>query len=284
MWGVIALIIASVIWGSTFSIIKVVMNYVNSFRYVWVRNLLAVLSMLPYIVYRIRRGLLSRHSAIGGILIGSAYTLALWLQGLGTFYTTASNSAFITNLYFIYLHVYEALKGKKYDYRLVASVLMALTGLYIMTKARGFGFGETLILIGSFLWALQVLLVDKYSNTNPLDTTFFMLLPSLTLSIPDMFFLESFSISKITLVLPHLLYLSLVASVIAYALQLYGQRYVVASTASTICLIEPTSAPIFVMFLINEEIDFAQITGFILIILALYLSITSKYSYKQSQI
>jgi drug/metabolite transporter (DMT)-like permease len=41
----------------------------------------------------------------------------------------------------------------------------------------------------------------------------------------------------------HLLYLSLIASIVAYTLQLHGQKYVVASTASTIYLVEPASAP-----------------------------------------
>lgn len=278
--GVAALIIASVVWGSTFPVIKIVVRHVNSFRYVWIRNLLAVLAMVPYIAYRLWRGSVAKRSVIGGLLIGSAYTLALWLQGLGTFYTTASNSAFITNLYFIYLHTYEALKHKRYDYRLAVAVIIALAGLYIMTSPTGFGFGEAVVLVGSFIWALQILIVDRYSTTNPLDTTFFMLLPPLTLSILDAMLFELPTISSILPVVPHLLYLSLIASIVAYALQLHGQKYVVASTASTIYLVEPASAPLFAMLIINESVSTAQIAGFALIMLALYLSIASRYSYK----
>lgn len=278
--GVVALIIASVVWGSTFPIIKIVVKHVNSFRYVWIRNLLAVLAMVPYIAYRLWKGSVAKRSVIGGLLIGSAYTLALWLQGLGTFYTTASNSAFITNLYFIYLHTYEALKRKRYDHRLAVAVIIALAGLYIMTSPTGFGFGEAVVLVGSFIWALQILIVDRYSTTNPLDTTFFMLLPPLTLSILDAMLFEPPTISSLLPVVPHLLYLSLIASIVAYTLQLHGQKYVVASTASTIYLVEPASAPLFAMLIINESVSTAQIAGFALIMLALYLSITSRYSYK----
>jgi drug/metabolite transporter (DMT)-like permease len=278
--GVVALIIASVVWGSTFPIIKIVVKHVNSFRYVWIRNLLAVLAMAPYIAYRLWKGSVAKCSVIGGLLIGSAYTLALWLQGLGTFYTTASNSAFITNLYFIYLHTYEALKRKRYDHRLAVAVIIALAGLYIMTSPTGFGFGEAVVLVGSFIWALQILIVDRYSTTNPLDTTFFMLLPPLTLSILDAMLFEPPTISSLLPVVPHLLYLSLIASIVAYTLQLHGQKYVVASTASTIYLVEPASAPLFAMLIINESVSTAQIAGFALIMLALYLSITSRYSYK----
>jgi drug/metabolite transporter (DMT)-like permease len=202
--GVVALIIASVVWGSTFPIIKIVVKHVNSFRYVWIRNLLAVLAMVPYIAYRLWKGSVAKRSAIGGLLIGSAYTLALWLQGLGTFYTTASNSAFITNLYFIYLHTYEALKRKRYDHRLAVAVIIALAGLYIMTSPTGFGFGEAVVLVGSFIWALQILIVDRYSTTNPLDTTFFMLLPPLTLSILDAMLFEPPTISSLLPVVPFL--------------------------------------------------------------------------------
>lgn len=276
----IALIIVSVIWGSTFPFIKIVVSYVNSFRYVWIRNLLAVLAMVPYITYRALRKSLTKRCTIGGLLIGLAYALALWLQGLGTFYTTASNSAFITNLYFIYLHAYEALKSKKYDYRLAVAVFTASLGLYMMTRPTGFGFGELLILLGSFLWALQILLVDKYSNTNPFDTTFFMLLPALALAIPDTIRFEPLSSEDMLTLLPHMLYLAIAATIVAFALQLYGQRYVMPATASTIYLVEPASAPIFAMLLINEKIEAIQVAGFSLIILALYLSTTSKYSYK----
>jgi drug/metabolite transporter (DMT)-like permease len=77
-----------------------------------------------------------------------------------------------------------------------------------------------------------------------------------------------------------MLYLAIAATIVAFALQLYGQRYVMPATASTIYLVEPASAPIFAMLLINEKIEAIQVAGFSLIILALYLSTTSKYSYK----
>ena len=172
------------------------------------------------------------------------------------------------------------MKRKRYDHRLAVAVIIALAGLYIMTSPAGFGFGEAVVLVGSFIWALQILIVDRYSTANPLDTTFFMLLPPLTLSILDAMLFELPTISSILPVVPHLLYLSLIASIVAYALQLHGQKYVVASTASTIYLVEPASAPLFAMLIINESVSTAQIAGFALIMLALYLSITSRYSYK----
>jgi len=45
--GLIALIATSLIWDSSFPIIKIVVTNISDYTYVWLRSLIAICSLLP---------------------------------------------------------------------------------------------------------------------------------------------------------------------------------------------------------------------------------------------
>ncbi|MCC6021734.1 MAG: DMT family transporter, partial [Desulfurococcaceae archaeon] len=145
--GLVALILTSVLWGTSFPVIKTVMYYVNEYTYTWVRSLIAILGLTPYLLYTYYRGRFSVSTARGGLLAGIAYALGLWLQGWGTKYTTASNSAFITGLSVIYVHIYSATVMRRYSIKLFLALILSISGLYLLTTpTTGFNLGDLLVL------------------------------------------------------------------------------------------------------------------------------------------
>ncbi|MET1101329.1 MAG: DMT family transporter [Pyrodictiaceae archaeon] len=269
--GILSLLLTTVLWASSFPFIKIVVTGIGGARYVWLRSLIAMLGLSPYVAYKALRGGLGVAVAKGGLVTGIAYALGLWLQGWGTGLTTASNSAFITGLNVVFIHVYEALFTRRYSWRLGASLAFSIAGLYLLTRPTGgLGLGDMLVLVGAVAWAAQVILVDKYSRGDPLVFVFFEMAPALGFILLDSN--PGNELDKTLLVLPAIIYLGLVCSDIAFAAQVYGQRFVRPAIAGLVFLLEPVLAAVFSNIVLSETLTPQQIMGAVLILLALFNS------------
>jgi len=266
--GVSSLTLATLLWGSSFPVIKIVMNMVNSFTYVGYRTLFAVLVLFPYVIRKMLRNF-SKRDVINGLTTGIAYTLGLWLQGWGTGLTTAVNSAFITGLHVVFVHLYVALFEKRYSLSLGLELLLAVTGLYLLTTpSSGLGLGDFLVLLGAVAWATQVILVSKANPEDVFLFTFFEFIPPLTCLLIS---LTTSTVPSPSCLL-YILYLSITCSVLAFSLQAYGQRYVQPEVAALIYLLEPVFAAIFAWAMLGEVMTPIQIAGAALILTAMIMA------------
>ncbi|MCD6488200.1 MAG: DMT family transporter [Desulfurococcales archaeon] len=274
--GLAALIATSLLWATSFPAIKIVVSIVHEYTYTWLRSLLAMLGLTPYIIlYIVRKRGLSGRVVKGGLLAGIAYALGLWLQGWGTRYTTASNSAFITGLNMVFVHIYTGVVLRRYSLRLALSLLLALVGLYYLTMpSTGFNIGDLLVLLGAFTWAAQVIIVDRFSQENPLVFTFFEMAPALAFIIPDMLFNEAPSI-QVDVFLA-ILYLAIICSDTAFALQVYGQKYIIPATAAIIYLLEPVAATFFAYIVLRETMNTLQAIGAVIILASMFTAALDK--------
>jgi drug/metabolite transporter (DMT)-like permease len=268
--GFIALILTTLLWGSSFPVIKIVVGNIGGYSYTWIRSLVALLALLPYVVYKEIKGGLERKTVVGGLLTGIAYALGLWLQGWGTGLTTASNSAFITGLNVVFVHIYVALTERSYNFSLALELVLATLGLYFLTSPEGrIGPGDLLVLLGSIAWAAQVILVSRYGHRDPILFTFFEMVPALIFVIHDVVY----GPPKLSLTsMLGLVYLGLVCSVAAFSLQAYGQRYVKPEIAAIIFLLEPVFASIFARVILGEVMTSLQVLGAFLIVLSIALA------------
>jgi len=280
--GLIALISTSLIWGSSFPIIKIVVMNISDYTYVWLRSLIAICGLMPYILYYMAKVCIDEVSCKpftvgvrGGLLAGIFYALGLWLQGLGTRYTTASNSAFITGLSIVFVHLYSYFILRRYSLKLILSLALALSGLYLLTMpSGGLNIGDILVLMGSFMWASQIIIIDRFSMSNPLIFTFFEMIPAISFIIPDVLFNSLKTIE--TLYIIEIAYLALICSNIAFALQVYGQRFISPAIAALIFLLEPVSASFFAYLFLHEIMKITQLCGASLILMGMYVASLDK--------
>ena len=280
----LALIGTVVFWGSSFPAIKYLMNIISEYSYTWVRGFFSIIFLTPYIIWFATRKGFSLRCLKGGLLAGVFYSLGLWLQAWGTRYTTASNSAFITGLNVLFVHVITGILYKRYSKELLLSLLTSILGLYFLTMptdslvAIQSRIGDFLVLLGAIMWALQILAVDKYSDCNPFVFIYFMFLPTMLFAIPD---IVNGSIQDVFVRIDAVLllvYLALVCNIGAFSLQVYGQKKIRPEVTAIIFLLEPVFASIFSYFALGEIMTLNQIMGAFLILLSMYIA--SKHMYK----
>ena len=272
--GLGALLATTLLWGSSFPAIKVVMGFIDEYGYVGFRSLIAVLGLLPYTLYHHWRRGFERTLVLGGLVIGITYAIGLWLQGWGMKYTTASNAAFITGLSVVFVHVYSGLVLRRYGLLTFSSLVSALTGLYFLTNpgVYGLNIGDMLVLAGAIAWAAYIVLVDKYSGYNPLVLVFYSMLPATLYMVPFTLNAGHGEWDNLLSVLPLLAYLALACSDTATMLQVYGQRFIRVEVAAIIYLLEPVFASILARVLLGETMEPAQVFGAALILLAVFLA------------
>ncbi len=269
----IGLIIAILIWGSTYFVIKDSLKGVHPVSLVFYRFLIAT-SIMGGLV------LLTGKKPVEKIHHGMHLGLLLWLlyipQTIGLLYVSASNSGFITSLYIILIPIISALFLKaKITRQRALSVGIALIGLYLVTGGiENIGLGDSITLISAVAIAFEYLLIDHYLKlkADPLVLCFqqFLFLTICT-AITMILVKAPFSISAIDSWY-HILYLAIFPSVLSYFLQTKSQIYITPMTVSIFGVLEPISGAFFAWTLGGERMMPMEAFGGMLIVIAILVA------------
>jgi drug/metabolite transporter (DMT)-like permease len=165
----LALLGVAAIWGATFVVVKRSLDDASPFVFISLRFLLGAAAM--GIIYRRRifpvRLEQIRDGSILGLFIGAGFAF----QTFGLLFTTPARSAFITGLYVVGVPLLAAALGRRGLNRgSLIGVILALSGLWLMTGAggsgggSGLGRGETLTLFCTALFAAHIVGVDIYTR------------------------------------------------------------------------------------------------------------------------
>ncbi len=249
-----AIIIAFLIWGSTYFVIKDSLSGIHPVTLVLYRFLIAT-GIMGFILILLKKNPFVKLQR--GLHLG----LILWLlyipQTIGLVYVSASNSGFITSLYIIIIPIVTAIIYKsKITKQRIISVIMATTGLYIITGGVGqIGLGDSVTALAAFAIAGQYLLVDYYlkQRADALILCFqqFLFL-TITTFITVLLMHAPLTISG-TNSLYEMVYLAIFPSVVAYILQTTSQKYISPMTVSIFGVLEPISAAFFAWTLGGEK-------------------------------
>jgi drug/metabolite transporter (DMT)-like permease len=269
--GVFFLVLTTILWGTSFSFIKLSVEEISGFSYTFYRGLISILILTILLAAKHARQGIDAKSFIKGLYTGVAYTTGLLLQGLGTQYVTPSTSAFITGLNTVHVHLYAGFLARKYGLTHAVSLVLAISGLYILTSPQNSGgLGEILVFMGSISWAAQIILVSKYSDSSMLEYLYGMFTPTLFLA-PYVFIVENGGELSLNAIV-YLAYLAVACSLGATYFQVKGQKYVTASSAAIIFLLEPVFALIFSLVMGLEDLVLYKLVGGGLIVLATYIT------------
>lgn len=184
------LLLANLFWGLSFPLIKAIMAahhlmlpasdswFITAYT-VAPRFILGSLTLLFILRGQLRS--VTRLEIMQGLLIGIFAGVGMLFQNDGLQYTSASVSAFLTQLYAIMIPIYVAVRLRRRPPALVAvSSVLVLAGVAILGRFdfqhMRLGRGEIETLLSSFFFMGQILLIEnkKYAENRPLPMTLIM--------------------------------------------------------------------------------------------------------------
>jgi drug/metabolite transporter (DMT)-like permease len=281
----IALVVTTILWGSTFILTKNITQSMPVFFYMGFRFLFSALAFLPYVR---RFKTFTKHHfkiSLGGALL---YFLSLAAQTYGLQYTTASKAGFLTGLGVILVPIFLAMfYKKKIQKKIWFGCIFALIGIYILsfTGVESYSIGDPLILICAVFYAFYIIFMDKHvKEIDPVlfsaAQLFLMALISFGTSflVEDMGNLLRYELITI-LSLPNLLiliYLGVIATSLTFLFTIYGQNNLPPTRVALIFALEPVFATIFGYFIGGELLSRQFLIGSILIFLGILISIENQ--------
>ena len=258
------------IWGSTFFLIRDVVQQLSPPDFLAVRFTIAAIAMVA--VFWRQLLALDRRELTVGAGLGLLYAVAQILQTVGLAHTEASRSGFITGTYVVLTPV---LGGILLRERLPRStwlaVIMAAAGLATLSlKGFGVGFGETLTLLAAIVYALHIIGLGRYSSAATaagLSTLQMVVIAAVSLAAAAPGGVE----------LPagghawaSVLYMALIAGAVALWAQTWSQSHLTATRAAIVMTLEPVFAAAFAVALGGESLTLRIILGGAMVLAAMY--------------
>lgn len=248
--GFVTLVFITLIWGSTFVVVKETLATVSPSLLLALRFSLAAV-LLAWVRP-------SRAALVPGLILGMLSFLSFATQTIGLVSTTASKAAFITGLSVILTPLISALWFRhSVPLRAYLAAGVALAGLALMsfTGVQGVTAGDLWILGTAIFYALYIIYLGEVAHKHgALELSAVQFWPMALLSwlwaLPQLG--QMGSLSSNTLL--SILYLGTVATALVSVLQVRAQRVVSAHVTALVFILEPVFAALFAYLLLGESL------------------------------
>jgi drug/metabolite transporter (DMT)-like permease len=271
----LALILITVIWGCTFTLVKKSLAQVSPITLIALRFWVAtavILLWMPRAFLHVSRATLRSGAILSIFLLGGFV-----FQTLGLRSTTPARSAFITALSVLLVPVLGFLIFRHRPRpRTLAGVAVAATGLGFLTLDRmelALNRGDVLTLICAFVFAFHILFVghyvtdDDYRQLVAIQVAGSALLCTVILPI----FEVPFVVWDPALAV-YVFVLGVLATAVAYYGQNWAQRFTTANRTALIFSLEPFFAAMFAYALLDQTLATREWVGGILVIAGIVIS------------
>ena len=270
--GNICLLIAAILWGTTFVAQSAGTDVVDPFTYLASRSYIGCIVLIPVIFfmdslkkksgsYRKADKAEKRLLIKGGVLCGIVLCAASGFQQFGMWLdASAGDAGFITALYILIVPVAGLFFGKKVGAKVWIGVAIALLGLYLLTEKFSFNAGTLMVLICAFAFSAHIMVVDYFSpKVDGVRISCIQFFVTAILATVLMFIFEKPSFSAIIDAAIPILYAGVMSSGIAYTLQIVGQKYTDPTVASMLMSLESVFALLSGMIIQPEQNPFKLI-------------------------
>jgi len=271
--SVLLLLFVTLVWGTTFPIIRAASAHLSGVEITALRFLVAGICMLPFVLKA------SRAAWRDGIALGTIALLSYVGQAVGLEYISANRSAFLTSLNVLMVPFLMLFAGGRLRLQIVSAAVLACVGIGLMSWEGGANLiGDGATIACAFAYAVYVILLSRRIQAHSSRTL--AATQIVAMAIISLVWLVIADVSGKTLgtlparvmpVWPSLLYLGVVASAGMLFLQAVGQRRVSAERAAVIYAMEPVFAALFGWLWLGETLGMRGLTGGALVVLAVIL-------------
>ncbi len=279
MKGIIALLVATLIWGSTFVAQSVGLDLIEPFTFQVGRTVLAVPFMVILLLIQNPKDFLSswKNPKLwkAGIPCGVALFAASGLQQMGMVHTDAGKSGFLTAMYIILVPLLGIFMKRKPSKTIYISVVLAVAGLYLLScvGVTTINRGDLMLLGCALAFAFQILFVEIFGKgLNGVQLNCAQCIVNGVLSAIIMLLFEEPNMEAITACWLPLMYAGILSMGVAFTLQIVGQRYLDSAPASIIMSLESVFAVLAGWLILGETMTTAETIGCVLMFAAVILS------------
>lgn len=249
--GILALLLVTLVWGTTFPAMKALTAHVSPAWIVFTRFALAALVLSPFLL-RAARGDLR-----AGFLLGLLLFFCFVFQVEGLALTSSNRNAFICGLNVLIVPLLGVAAGKLPERRIVLALILAVAGLAALCWDSGaWSFGDTLALGAALCFGIYVKMMEITTRRAVRLITITATQIATVALCSGAWVLLTDSARGMGPVLlaewPSIVYLGLVATAAIIALQTWGQSHSSANEAAVVYAFEPAAAAFFAFFWLGE--------------------------------
>ena len=264
------LLVAAVIWGSGFVAQRLGSEHLDAFAFTGLRFTLGTLLLLPLLKFakwpkHVAPVFSWRATTRGGIMAGLAMTLAATIQQHGLGQTTASNGAFITSLYVVFVpFVAIALTRHRIGWAVWTGVALAAVGLALLgvKSDATINAGDWWILLCAVLWAFHVVIVGIYSrDAEPIRLSLIQLGMTGGITLAIAFARGAITMESAEPAKWAVLYGAVLPVAVAFTLQMIAQRHAPPAHTALILSLESVFGMVAGMWFLSERPTGQQFTG-----------------------
>ncbi len=265
-----ALLLTTLIWGATFPATKAALDQIPPLSFLFLRFLLGAILVGLCLLLMARPVSTDRAVLRAGAIATGWLFLGYVLQTVGLGYTTASNSAFITTLYVVFV----PLILRRFGSRSWLAAGIATVGLWCLVKpATSVNLGDLLTLGCAVAFAAHMACLERY--TRELDATSLFLWQLVAMSglmlVAMVWEQPALSAFEPTAVLAIGLAVTGVLATLAFAVQMWAQQLLPAQQVALIFSLEPAYAAWLAWYFLGESLDWLGWVGSGLILLAVII-------------
>lgn len=272
------IVVATIIWGSSFVIVKDVTGFLTTGWILVVR--FAVAAVLLALVFAKKRNLyLQREYLLYGGLFGVVLFLAYYVQTQGLIYTTPGKNAFLTGTYCVlvpFLAWFATHKRPTFINVGAALLCIAGVGLVSLSGDLTVNVGDALTLLCAVFYALHIVLVSRFSQGRDIFVLTMWQFAGVALCALVVALITEPAPVALTRLsagqFGQLAYLAVACTTLALLFQNIGQKHLPPSSASLLLSLESPFGVGFSVAFGAETLNAQVLLGFVLIFAAIVVS------------
>jgi len=262
-----ALVIAGVIWGGNFVLVKYAMGEMPPLYYLGLRFLVGAVLLAPFSIGRLRR--LNREGWMIGCGVGVLLFAGFVLQTIGLQSTSPGVSGFLTSLYVIMVPLIIGLFTGRWPSPMVGIGVIVVAGGFALLSLYGeltFGWGELFTVLATVFWALHILGVG-YGSSRISAIAFVQLQLTVcaVLSLAGSFAFEQPAVFPGWGAMGAVLWTGVMGGLVAYMLMALGQRHTPPTLAGVLMSLEAVFALMVSIAVGYDSLTLRTLFGFALV-------------------
>ncbi|WP_145048296.1 DMT family transporter [Paenibacillus xylanexedens] len=270
----IQMLLATVIWGSSYLFMKSGLESMQELNLVAFRFAIAFIAAA--VIFHRRLFRMDVGTLVAGAIMGTALFAAFVFITYGVQRTTTSQAGFLISLAVIFVPILTTIIHRRMpDRRLMMSIIVAVTGLGLLTLQHELSLhtGDILCIVAALIYAIYIMIAGKFTpKHDPLTLGTVQLGVAAIWGIAATLLFESPRLPDSPESWAAILGLGVLCSGIGYILQTLAQRHASPTRTSLIFSLEPLFAAAFAFSFQGETLTLQGYTGAALMLVGVLIT------------